>query len=102
MPTGRTATGAWKKIRRREIERALEAEQYHCRFCGVPMDFEFHNRPNSAQVDHIIPYRLGGTDDSSNLQILCRRCNQSKGARHAPKGYTASYEHKPLKTSRPR
>ncbi len=30
-------------------------------------------------VDHIIPSFFGGRNDKSNLQILCRPCNSSKG-----------------------
>lgn len=29
-------------------------------------------------IDHVHPISLGGTDDLSNLQLLCRRCNSSK------------------------
>lgn len=33
------------------------------------------------QIDHKIPLAKGGTDDESNLQTLCGRCNRKKGAR---------------------
>ena len=33
-------------------------------------------------LDHIMPLALGGLHDSANLQILCARCNISKGAKH--------------------
>jgi len=32
-------------------------------------------------IDHIIPQSRGGTDDLSNLRLLCRRCNSKKGAK---------------------
>ena len=30
------------------------------------------------EVDHIFPYSLGGTNELSNLQTLCRKCNAEK------------------------
>jgi ATP adenylyltransferase len=35
----------------------------------------------ALEVDHIIPRRHGGSDDRSNLQALCWKCNANKGAR---------------------
>jgi len=42
-----------------------------CVYCGDASNLEF---------DHVIPYSKGGADSVENLQILCRRCNRSKGA----------------------
>lgn len=33
-------------------------------------------------IDHIIPLKLGGSNERRNIQILCPPCNRSKGARH--------------------
>ncbi len=37
-----------------------------CRICGST---------HATQVDHIIPPSRGGTNESSNLRLLCRSCN---------------------------
>ena len=59
----------------RFIPSALRHEVYMrdggtCRNCGSSHDVE---------VDHIVPIGFGGTDELSNLRLLCRKCNQ----RHA-------------------
>ena len=33
-------------------------------------------------VDHILPVALGGTNETENLQILCKPCHQSKTMKH--------------------
>lgn len=32
-------------------------------------------------VDHIVPLIAGGSNDRSNLQILCQPCNNSKSSK---------------------
>lgn len=44
-----------------------------CKYCG---DKE---GDVSFVTDHIIPKCKGGTDDQSNKQRICWRCNQAKG-----------------------
>jgi hypothetical protein len=43
----------------------------------------FCHSTTRLEVDHIIPLSRGGTDDPSNLQVLCQRCHRVKhGNRH--------------------
>ncbi len=44
-----------------------------CALCGATKQ----ERP--LDVDHIKPRSKGGTNDPSNLQVLCSKCNRSKG-----------------------
>lgn len=51
----------------------LKAWDSRCRFCHSELDLN---------IDHIRPVALGGTNDPSNLMLLCRCCNSKK--RHLP------------------
>lgn len=70
------STARWRLIR----ERILKRDGYVCQLCG-------DDERARLTVDHIVPRRLGGNDEDSNLQTLCKRCNYSKGGRffeHTP------------------
>lgn len=44
----------------------------HCAICGTELKGEFH-------ADHIHPYSKGGRTTIENCQLLCPKCNLSKG-----------------------
>lgn len=50
----------------------LQRDNYQCRSCGK------QNTETELNIDHIISLAQGGSNDMSNLQVLCSRCNQKK------------------------
>lgn len=69
-----------KKSKRRPIDQArrftvIHRDGFICQYCG--------EKPGAAslEVDHLIPYSMGGSDHENNLVAACVRCNQGKGAR---------------------
>jgi 5-methylcytosine-specific restriction enzyme A len=96
MATSRTGTAQWKRARGQALAKAKRTGVTHCLHCKAQLNYDQGLLPNSAEPDHIIPWSMGGKDHVDNLVVICRRCNQSKGHRDAPKDRTV----KPLKTSR--
>ena len=56
--------------------RILERDGHRCRRCGV--DGSSGDYREQLQIDHIIPRAKGGTNEDSNLQVLCFACNLRK------------------------
>ena len=57
-----------------------------CTYCGcilvifkAYLSNSFFEERRVAHIDHIKPLAKGGLDDVSNYQILCDKCNLSKG-----------------------
>ncbi|UKA59172.1 HNH endonuclease [Arthrobacter sp. FW306-2-2C-D06B] len=99
MATSRTGTATWKRVSRQAKKTARANGQTRCPYCGTTLDYDVGLKPNSAEADHVIPHSKGGRDTIDNCIVCCRRCNQSKGNRMAPKASTVLAA-KPLKTSR--
>ena len=53
----------------------LKRAGFRCEPCGISAD------DRAIEVDHIQPRKHSGTDDRTNLQALCFKCNANKGAR---------------------
>lgn len=50
-------------------------DKNQCQSCGKKLT------ETTLNIDHIIPLAKGGSNDISNLQTLCRDCNQEKKAK---------------------
>ena len=62
---------AWQQLRAEVI-----AQEPICRVCRIAP---------SAEVDHILPLKRGGSNDRANLQALCHACHVTKTQREAPR-----------------
>ncbi len=58
-----------------------ERDNYTCQICGKYMSDEV-----GLHIDHIVPVAKGGKTVPSNLQVLCSKCNSSKGAKLVDEG----------------
>ena len=83
MATSRTGTAKWVRVRDEARKIAFDQGLARCPEpgCRVWLDWEYSRRPNSAEVDHIVPHSQGGTDTIENARVICRRCNQSLGGK---------------------
>nr|HAT8715374.1 hypothetical protein [Legionella jordanis] len=60
------------------LERALFCrEKGRCAFCKKDIS-SLLNTNNKPAIDHIVPIALNGTNDPTNLQMLCNMCNTTK------------------------
>ena len=66
---------------RRHLMTAVELRDgTDCYLCGCATITLDQGHPRRRTLDHVIPQRLGGKDELSNLRIACSVCNSRKGA----------------------
>ncbi len=61
----------------KEITGLLRKQNYRCVYCRASI-----RKKKNRHVDHIMPLKLGGSNDITNIQLLCPTCNMSKKASH--------------------
>ncbi len=59
-----------------DIAQLRAIQNNRCVYCGQNLKWR------NMEIDHIMPKALGGSNNHSNLQLLCIRCNQLKKAQH--------------------
>lgn len=59
----------------KDIINLLGLQKHKCALCSISL------KKNRYHMDHIMPLFLGGSDDISNIQILCVPCNLKKNAK---------------------
>lgn len=89
MTTSRTGRSKWKNMRLRVLRQAQREHITQCPNCKVELNYEQGLTPSSAEVDHVIPYAIVQQDTIDNLRVICRRCNQSLGAKQNSKRKTS-------------
>lgn len=63
----------------------FERDGWTCYLCHTPVDPQADcYQPNSATVDHVIPFASGGQHTLSNVRCACFRCNSAKQASILP------------------
>jgi ATP adenylyltransferase len=63
------ARHGWGNLRHKMI-----SDHPYCTMCGAKPSPDI-----MLDIDHIQPASKGGSDDPSNLQVLCHKCNRGKG-----------------------
>lgn len=61
------------RVTAKDIVAVVARQKGRCAACGCR---------DKLEMDHIMPLALGGSNEKTNIQGLCRPCNMSKHAKH--------------------
>jgi 5-methylcytosine-specific restriction endonuclease McrA len=75
-----------------DVQRIFEAQSDSCAVCFKGLLWGSKNRRLAWHVDHKIPLAKRGSDWPENLQILCYKCNISKGAKTMEEWLSETWE----------
>lgn len=60
----------------------FERDNWTCYMCGITVDANADcYQPNSATVDHVLPFAQGGQHTLGNVRCACFQCNSTKQAK---------------------
>lgn len=72
--------------KRKILVRLIAAQGGKCAICGRELpplryseDAPHRNQRRDPTIDHIVPLCCGGPNLQSNMQAVCRECNNNKG-----------------------
>lgn len=66
-----TPSARSRRIPNDAVAEVMRRDRGACVECGAESDL---------QLDHIVPFSMGGSNVADNLQVMCGPCNRSKGA----------------------
>jgi len=63
---------------KRSVRDHAKRHGLYCYICGEEMDFDRADVVNSAELEHLWPRALGGSNADFNYMAACSRCNKKK------------------------
>lgn len=76
-PSKNITPSSRKKVHPGVVSSLMKEQKRKCKACGTPVSTGDYS---NCDVDHIIPLVYGGTNDPSNLQIVCVPCHRKKSS----------------------